>query len=264
MKKGQKLWTINELALTLNLYSKLEFGKMHSRNPAVIDLGRLINRTPGSVAFKLVNFASLDPVLKKRGITGAKNTGSLDRQIWDEFKNNWDTKFEESEQALIKLKHTSLDKLYNIDVSDINVAGKEKVRLIKTRVNQYRFRQMVLANYNNTCCITGLQQPQLLIASHITEWSKFENNRLNPMNGLCLNALHDKAFDNLLITISAENYKIIISTELKKLKTQSTQKYFLQYEGKEIILPKKFIPGNDFLKIHNDSFYSKFENKLLL
>lgn len=261
MKEGQKLWTQDELVLALNLYTKLEFGKMHSRNPAVIELGRLINRTPGSVAFKLVNFASLDPELKKRGIAGAKNSGSLDRHIWNEFKNDWDTKFEESEVALAKLKRTSLDKLYNIDVSDINLAGKEKERLIKTRVNQYRFRQMVLANYNSTCCITGIKQPQLLIASHITEWSKYENNRLNPMNGLCLNALHDRAFDNFLITISAEEYKIIISHELKKQENKNIQKYFLHYEGKKIMLPKKFLPGADFLKIHNDSFYDNLKKK---
>lgn len=262
MKEGQKLWTRDELVLALNLYTKLEFGKMHSRNLAVVELGRLINRTPGSVAFKLVNFASLDPELKKRGIVGAKNSGNLDHLIWDEFKNDWDTKFEESEQALAKLKHVTIDRLYNIDLADINFTGKEKERLVKIRVNQYRFRQMVLANYNSTCCITGIQQPQLLIASHITGWSKYENNRLNPMNGLCLNSLHDRAFDNFLMTISAKEYKIVISNELKKQENKNIQKYFLQYEGKKIILPKKFMPGSDFLKIHNDAFCRNFENKI--
>ena len=66
MKPGQRLWTRDELILAINLYSKLEFGKMHSRNPQIIELANMINRTPGSVAFKLVNFASLDPSLKKR------------------------------------------------------------------------------------------------------------------------------------------------------------------------------------------------------
>jgi putative restriction endonuclease len=61
MKPGQKSWTREELILTINLYCKLPFGKLHSRNPDVIELAKLIDRTPGSVAFKLVNFASLDP-----------------------------------------------------------------------------------------------------------------------------------------------------------------------------------------------------------
>lgn len=259
MKEGQKLWTKEDLIFAINLYSKLEFGKMHSRNPAVIELADLIGRTPGSVAFKLVNFASLDPDLKKRGIKGAQHGGILDREVWNEFYNNWDTKFEESDLVIAKAKNTTVDRLYNIDLSDINEKGKEKERLIKIRVNQYRFRQMVLANYNNTCCITGIQQPQLLIASHITEWSKYENNRLNPKNGLCLNALHDKAFDKGLITISSEGYKIYISTELKKAENKSIEKYFLQYEGKEIRIPKKFMPGFDFLKIHNDFYQHNFK-----
>jgi putative restriction endonuclease len=65
MKEGQRLWTRDELILAINLYSKLPFGKMHSRNPEVINLAKFINRTPGSVAFKLVNFASFDPNLKE-------------------------------------------------------------------------------------------------------------------------------------------------------------------------------------------------------
>lgn len=56
---------------------------------------------------------------------------------------------------------------------------------------------------------------ELLIASHIIPWGKDEKNRLNPMNGLLLNALHDKAFENGLITI-AEDYTIKISSSCKK------------------------------------------------
>ncbi len=253
MKEGQRLWTRDELILAINLYSKLEFGKMHSRNPKVSELSKLINRTPGAVAFKLVNFASLDPNLKQRGIKGADHGGNLDKEIWTEFYNDWDTTFEASEKLLAKFKHTTVEKLYNIDTTDINAKGIEKQRLIKTRVNQYRFRELVMTNYNSRCCITGIQQPELLIASHITSWSRFENNRLNPMNGLCLNALHDKAFDNGLITISAKDYSVCISSKLKK-GNKNIEHFFFSYEGQKINLPKKFLPDIEFLKIHNDHF----------
>lgn len=254
MKEGQKLWTRDELVLAMNLYSKLEFGKMHSRNPQIIELAKIINRTPGSVAFKLVNFASLDQNLKKRGIKGASNSSNLDKEIWNEFYNNWDKEYERSEELLAKVKNITVEQLYDIEVLKVDEKGIEKQRSVKTRVNQYRFRELVMVNYNNTCCISGLQQSELLIASHITSWSKYENNRLNPMNGLCLNALHDKAFDNGLLTVSAEDYKIHISSLLKKHSNRSVKKYFVQYEGKKIILPKKFMPGVEFLKIHNDFF----------
>ena len=114
MKEGQKLWTREELILCINLYSKLEFGKMHSRNPKVIELAKLINRTPGSVAFKLVNFASLDPNLKQRGIVGAKNAGNLTEEIWQQFYNNWDIAFEESEKLMSEHKQMTIEQLYKI------------------------------------------------------------------------------------------------------------------------------------------------------
>lgn len=253
MKEGQRLWTREELILTINLYTKIPFGQMDHRNSQVQELAKLIDRTPGAVARRLGNFASMDPVQSARGIKGLSNAGVVAENVWDEFYNNWDDAFEESEELLAKYKHVSIERLYNLEVSDLE-KGIDKERMVKTRVNQYRFRQLVMTNYNNTCCITGIQQPELLIASHITSWSKFENNRLNPMNGVCLNALHDKAFDSGLITISADDYTIHISSLLKKNLNKEIQDYFIRYEGKIINLPKKFLPGNKFLKIHNEIF----------
>ncbi|MFT7436690.1 MAG: putative restriction endonuclease [Psychromonas sp.] len=90
MKKGQKLWTREELILVINLYCKLPFGRLDKSNPQVIYLAELIGRTPSSIAYKLVNFASLDPSLPSRGIKGASNSSKLDKVIWTEFYNNWE------------------------------------------------------------------------------------------------------------------------------------------------------------------------------
>ena len=94
----------------------------------------------------------------------------------------------ESEKLLTTKKHTTIEKLNGVDLEDLPKEGKEKERLVKVRVNQCIFRTIILATYNNTCCISGINNPDLLIASHIAAWSKDEKNRLNPMNGLCLNA----------------------------------------------------------------------------
>ena len=48
------------------------------------------------------------------------------------------------------------------------------------------FRQIVIANYKGKCAITGIDIPDLLLASHIFPWSKNEEERLNPENGICL------------------------------------------------------------------------------
>jgi putative restriction endonuclease len=255
MKEGQKLWTRDELILAINLYCNTPFGKLHSRNPEIISFAKMINRSPNSVALKLVNFSSLDPSLKARGIKGMGNASNLDRKIWNEFYNNWDAALLASEELLAKTKHSTIERINKIETTDLPKEGKEKERLIKTRVNQSIFRKIVLATYNNSCCITGINNPELLIASHIVPWSKDEKNRLNPMNGLCLNALHDKAFDAGLITISADDYKLNVSSKLKKKNiSESIEQNFIAIEGSEIQLPDKFLPSKDLLKIHNDFF----------
>lgn len=258
MKEGQKLWTKDELILAINLYCKLPFGKMHSRNEDIKKLAEIIGRTPSSIALKLGNFASFDPTLKERGIKGASNASKLDKKVWDEFYNNWDAALIESENLLAKAQHTTIEKLNKINTKDFSKEGLDKERLIKTRINQSIFRTMILATYDNTCCITGINNPELLIASHIVPWSKDMKNRLNPTNGLCLNALHDKAFDKGLITVSAKDYTIVISSKLKrKNSSESINNNFLRMEGKQIYLPDKFLPAKEQLRKHNDFFASK-------
>ena len=257
MKEGQKLWTRDELVLAINLYCKLPFGKMHKATAEIIKFAELIGRTPSSIALKLGNFASFDPTLKERGIKGASNASKLDKQIWNEFYNNWDAALLESEKLLAQTTHTTIEKLNKIETADLPREGKEKERLIKVRVNQSIFRTIILAAYNSKCCITGIDNTDLLIASHIVPWSKDEKNRLNPMNGLCLNALHDRAFDKGLITISADDYRIKVSSKLKKKTViESIEQNFMALESKSILLPDKFLPSKELLKVHNDYFKS--------
>lgn len=259
MKEGQKLWTSEELILAINLYCKLPFGKMHKGNAMIIELAKLIGRTPSSVALKLGNFASFDPTLKARGIKGASNGSKLDRKIWNEFYNNWESALIMSEELYAEKIKSTLEKIHNIEFDKLPKEGVEKERLIKTRLNQSIFRNIVLATYNQRCCITGIDNPKLLIASHIVPWSKDKKNRLNPMNGLCLNVLHDKAFDSGLLSISPENYTIVISSELKKNKSISNfiESNFIEFENKQINLPDKFLPLPEFLDFHFENIFIK-------
>lgn len=251
MKTGQKLWTRQELILAINLYCKLPFGKLHSKNPDVIKLADLIGRTPNSVAYKLVNFASLDPSLQARGIKGASNVSYLDKEIWNEFYSNWDILPFQSEQLLAKFEGTTIEQLNHISEDELPKEGKTREQVIKVRVNQSFFRSSVLAAYNNTCCITGIQQAEVLIAGHIRPWGIDEKNRMNPRNGVAMNALHDRAFETGLITISPD-FRVKVSSILKgQSKSQTVREYFLEYNNKSIILPSKFIPDIEFLKYHN-------------
>ncbi len=250
MKQGQSLWTREELILAINLYCKTPFGRLHQTNPDVIALANLIGRGVGGVAWKLVNFASLDPSLHARGIVGAKNAGNLTEQIWDEFYGDWDRLAFESERQLAVLKGKDLAAEVLSDLPNMP-EGKEKERLVRTRVNQGFFRKTILASYNNKCCITGISVQEFLVAGHIIPWAQDEKNRMNPSNGLCLNALHDKAFEAGLLSVTPK-YEIKVAPSLLKLgkKDASIADYFNRYEDASLILPKRFLPDPLFLEQH--------------
>jgi putative restriction endonuclease len=251
MRQGQRLWTRDELILAINLYCKLPFGRLHRLNPQVINLAKLIKRTPSSVALKLVNFASLDPSLKARGIKGAANTSKLDKEIWNEFFNHWDILPYKSEKLLAQFEHTTVEQLNHIPEDELPKEGKVREQIVKVRVNQSFFRSSILAAYNNTCCITGIDQTEFLIAGHIRPWGIDEKNRLNPRNGIAINALHDKAFEAGFITITPE-YTIKISSQILKQKNQYSFNFFGKFENQKIILPSRFLPDVEFLKYHNN------------
>jgi putative restriction endonuclease len=112
---------------------------------------------------------------------------------------------------------------------------------------------MVLTNHSTKCAITGIDIPELLLASHIVPWSKNENERLNPENGICLSALYDKAFDKGLIGIN-QSYQVILSTGLKKKKDDPFyQNHFALIENLKITNPIKYMPRKKFLEYHLDT-----------
>lgn len=254
----RNLWTREELILAFNLYLKIPFGKMHSTNKDIIHLANLIGRTPNSIALRLVNFASVDPVLQARGIKGMDGGTKIVQPIWDEFFNNQEELIYLSEQILAKKENTSIENKYQELLFDIkDLKGETAIRQVKTRVNQSVFRQMVLANYSTKCAITGIDIPELLLASHIIPWSKNEIHRLNPENGICLSALYDKAFDKGIIGIN-KNYEVILSTSLKKKQETSYYKnYFAPVENLKITEPLKYLPKKEFLEFHLDTIFQK-------
>jgi putative restriction endonuclease len=97
---------------------------------------------------------------------------------------------------------------------------------------------------------------ELLVGSHIKPWAVDEYNRLNPHNGLCLNSLHDKAFENGLISI-LPTYEIAVSKYIKDFKHQMVAGYLKEFEGKYITLPRKFKPEKEFLEWHYEEKFLK-------
>ncbi len=244
---SKKNWSRNESILALALYCKTPFSKISSRNDQIIELAHRINRTPSAVSMKMCNFARFDTELISKGISGLTNGSRLDGEIWNEFHQNMEQLYLEAEQISGSIKLTFLE-------SDIEIpVGEEIESISKARKGQAFFRNAVLSAYNNTCCITGLKIPKLLQASHIKSWKDSDplTERTNPANGLCLNALHHKAFDNGLFTIDTD-YKILVSKQVKDVyASQVFNDFFKKYEGQQIIMPIRFLPSKEMIIYHN-------------
>lgn len=268
MARGKR-WTHDELLVAMNLYCKLQFGQFDQRNPLIIEISQKMGRTPSSLSMKLCNLASLDPYHQARGVKGLPGASSADRDVWTEFTSNWAQNAVISEEKL----QTLLTKTINDDRApepDTEVRRRqttfkmptaepsgptEKVVTAKTRLGQQFFRQSVLASYNSCCCITGNPVPALLVASHILPWGKYPEQRLNPSNGLCLAQTQDAAFDKGLITLD-EDYRLILSPYLREfLPNDSLTRNFLDYEGNQIVMPEKFPPDAEFMKMHREEVF---------
>lgn len=244
-------WSHDELVVACGVYFTLPFGQMHSRNPRIVEVARLLGRTPSSVAMKLVNFASLDPEQRARGIRGLAGYSRADEQVWAEFNDKWEQMSLLSEKTLENLRGTKERPKRESDLTEYRgEVQTEAARNIKVRIMQGYFRKVVLAAYASRCCVTGNPIPDLLVASHIMPWVDFPKERLNPRNGLCLAVHFDRAFDRGLIAFD-ENLKLVLSPAVKRcLPNEAIESEFVRREGRPLIHPERFSPDEDFLAYH--------------
>ena len=252
-----RLWSQDELKLAFHLYCQLPFGKLHSRNPKIIELAGLIGRTPSSIAMKLVNFASLDPGITDSGRKGLGNASDLDRKVWGEFHADWERLALECDAILASHGVNPVSNEIGDVVVDARAdyEGETRSATVQIRVKQRFFRLAVLASYDMKCCMTGLAVSELLVASHIVPWAIDKKNRLNPRNGLCLSSLHDRAFDAGLITVT-EQHVIKVSGRLLKGKSNwLSSRALCDMHGKRIQLPARFYPDPEFLKYHRTKVF---------
>jgi hypothetical protein len=264
MATGRR-WTRDELLVALNLYHKLTFGQLHARQPAIVALAQKLGRSANSFAMKLVNFASLDPALKLRGIRGLAGASALDRSVWNEFHGNPNEAVPASEQALAALFGVDYD-------SSLEVLPREGIRVRKypplgptevpsstaLRRGQDYFRNAVLNNFGGRCGVTQLAVRELLIASHILPWSRYPAERLNVRNGLCLSRLHDAAFDCGLISFD-EGLRLTLSSKLRgELSQRTVGENFGAYEGERLSIPQDAAsPDLSFLAEHQRSIFQR-------
>lgn len=135
----------------------------------------------------------------------------------------------------------------------INESEKKTIKeaIVKVRIGQSQFRQALLAIPHRSCQFTGIQQEDLLIASHIKPWSVADSHeRTDVNNGVLLTPTFDKLFDKFLLTVDEDGDVLwsrnrLDSETITKLKrgieslqtinfklTQENKKYFEFHRAK--------------------------------
>lgn len=140
-------------------------------------------------------------------------------------------------------------------ISNINtnlelLNGSEKHTLVKTRVNQNKFRTLLLEKYSSNCCLCHNAFEPILVASHIKPWSVSDSNeKVNPSNRLLLCATHDKLFDlgyiafsdtgNIMVSSHlSQNDKILSNiSEKMKISVTSDNIEFIRYHREILFKP---------------------------
>lgn len=134
------------------------------------------------------------------------------------------------------------------DLKNKNIVGKDVEAIVKVRVNQGLFRKGLLNKYGK-CCLCGIENPKLLVASHIKPWAKCTSEeKVDLDNGflLCLN--HDGLFDKGLISFDDNGVPLIsdkLSKEDRSLLNMDINSTSLTNENKQ------------YLKFHRDNIFIK-------
>lgn len=248
----RKAWTRDELLAAFRLYCRMPFGKLHQRNPEIIELARLVDRTPSAVAMKACNFASLDPTLKARNISALPNVSRADRELWQEFELDAEAVAAEAEAAHDRITADGADVFLKWEIPQ---GPTEVERVVRARRVQSFFRASVLASYEFRCALSDIAIPELLNASHIIPWKADHERRADPRNGIALNTLYDRAFDRGFITFD-ESSRMVVSSRLKEGRLSELQRAtFLEMEGKKLRQPYRFGPDPAAMAYHRNELF---------
>lgn len=238
-------WTRDQLLVALRLYLTEPFGRLHKSNPRVVEFAKSMGRTPSSLGMKACNFASLDPTFVKTGRRGLQGVSKADRALWDEYASRGIATVDEMERLVEPV-------LAKDEVETAPVGPSEREATVRLRRHQRFFRSSVLAAYEGRCAVTGLALPELLIASHIVPWSRDEERRADPSNGLLLEPLLDRAFDRGLVTFD-EDEQLVCSRQLQRRGAAAER--LVSLAGLPLRRPRRQPPSAEALSWHRERWF---------
>ncbi|MDO5853349.1 MAG: HNH endonuclease [Thermoplasmata archaeon] len=280
VQDNRGVYTEDELTLVLGLYKTLDKRDIDEENPRIKALSEFMEvsgtgpqgrgRSPTSIKAKMGNFLAIDP---DYGGMGRSHGGKLDAVVWNRYQGNG---FANLADAVLEIESRLTEgystgvHLFEGDVtSECEVGGRTRAYMVKARINQGIFRNRILGSYDETCCISGLKEPMMLVASHIKPWAACDEGsaeRLDPCNGLCLNSFLDRAFDRGLFTVGKDN-EVKVSPALlaeEARKETAMTELLCRYDGTTIKEPRasQYDPNPVYLKFHRDNIFADTPEKL--
>lgn len=247
---GVRKWLRDDVIAAYALYCITPLNKINPSNKIIQQVAEARELSLASLVMRMRNFQYIDPAISGEGKKGLGHVAKLDKEIFEEFRNDW------GELSIYAEEVTGLA-IFDADPEQ----GARPISSLteKNKVSRERhfFRASVFAAYNNKCCITGLELPTLLVASHIKPYSECRGSaeRTDPHNGLLLNTFYDKAFDQGLITVT-KDYTIYVSKLVKEYSyNEFTRQWLIGLEGNQIIRSKTFLPDPECLEYHNDIIF---------
>lgn len=129
-------WSREETILAFDLYCKIPFSKISKTNNDIIELAKTIGRTPSSVGLKMANLAHYDPELIANHKSGMANGSKLDKQIFEEFANNWEELSYQAQIILSEYKKTKVEDLLQINDLETIPAGEYRDQMVSSSFSE--------------------------------------------------------------------------------------------------------------------------------
>ena len=134
---------------------------------------------------------------------------------------------------------------------------KHIVREMLCRLGQGQFKKNVMRVWGYTsCALTGIDLPEMLIASHIKPWAECaDGEHLNGCNGIILASHIDKLFDSYLITFRECSGQFVLEAS-PKIKTLININFKIVHGSLNLgtISPSHYRQVSEFMKLHNIEF----------
>lgn len=146
----------------------------------------------------------------------------------------------------------------NLPTLDAPATAPERqyaLRVVRERLHQASFRQVLLDAYGRRCALSNLPEPRLLDAAHIIADGDEALGQPSVTNGILMSKIHHAAFDAHLIGIDPD-YRVHVSERLLEQKDGPMLESLKLLDGRMLVLPDRHRdhPDRERLAARFDTF----------